>query len=133
MITINNILCGTNFNTLPNIYKINLHDLHIKLNLFEKVCPFHVMITSGFRTYQHHLEIYAKRGVFPPRVPMGSAHLKCQAVDILEKDGHIKSWINHNLEEMARIGLWFEDFNCTPRWVHIQTIAPASGNRFFVP
>lgn len=36
-------------------------------------------------------------------------------------------------EALDRIGLWCERPQWTPTWLHVQPVAPKSGNRFFVP
>lgn len=34
---------------------------------------------------------------------------------------------------LAEIGLWMENPMWTPTWVHLQTVAPRSGRRIFIP
>lgn len=62
-----------------------------------------------------------------------SKHLTCQAGDLEDKNGELKQWCLTNLDILAEIGLWMEDPLSTPTWVHLQTLAPASGSRVFKP
>jgi hypothetical protein len=133
MISIDNLLSGNAWDSLPEIYKINLYDLQLKLNKFEKICPFEMTVTSGFRNFQHHLEVYAKKGIVPPNVPTNSKHLVGQAADISDPSGSMKIWLKMNVPLLEQNELWCEDLNSTPTWIHFQTVPPKSGNRFFIP
>lgn len=62
-----------------------------------------------------------------------SKHLIGAACDLADADGSLKTWVGENLELMADLGLWAEDFASTPTWCHIQILPPASGARVFKP
>ena len=99
------------------------------------------IVTSGWRPLSHHLALYAARGVPKEKVPMGSAHLTCQAIDIWDPERRIGKWLRDNKNgAVAEINIFFESLDSTQadedpnkRWVHIQTKATPSGNREFIP
>lgn len=62
-----------------------------------------------------------------------SSHLSCEAIDIADPTGHFAKWCILNLNEVKNAGLYLEDPDHTPGWVHLQTRAPMSRNRIFIP
>jgi len=68
-----------------------------------------------------------------PGAAKKSNHIKCLAVDLEDKDGKLAKWCVENVERLVEIGLWMESPMHTKGWVHVQTIAPRSGNRIFIP
>jgi len=62
-----------------------------------------------------------------------SKHIQCLAIDIDDDDDSLDAWCMANQEVLAEIGLWLEHPAATPRWCHVQTIPPKSGNRVFYP
>lgn len=64
---------------------------------------------------------------------LGSAHLTAQALDKRDPERKFARWCLQNLPELEQIGLWMEDPRWTPTWVHLQTYAPKSGKRVFIP
>lgn len=134
MITMNELLSGqASFDSLDKDVQENLNQLFLKVNIVRKEYGKPMIVTSGLRTKKHHLEIYARKGIYPPKVPMKSNHLYGRAVDFADSDGKLKKWILENISLMEEIGLWMEDFNATKTWVHFQINPPKSGNRFFKP
>lgn len=134
MITMNELLSNqATFDSLDNDVQENLNQLFLKVNIVRKEYGKPMIVTSGLRTKKHHLEIYARKGIYPPKVPMKSNHLFGRAVDFADGDGKLKKWILENIALMEEIGLWMEDFNATKTWVHFQINPPKSGNRFFKP
>ena len=134
MITMNELLSNqASFDSLDKDVQENLNQLFLKVNIVRKEYGKPMIVTSGLRTKKHHLEIYARKGIFPPKVPMKSNHLFGRAVDFADGDGKLKKWILENIKLMEEIGLWMEDFNATKTWVHFQINPPKSGNRFFKP
>lgn len=134
MITMNELLSNqATFDSLDNDVQENLNQLFLKVNIVRKEYGKPMIVTSGLRTKKHHLEIYAAKGIYPPKVPMKSNHLYGRAVDFADGDGKLKKWILENIALMEEIGLWMEDFNATKTWVHFQINPPKSGNRFFKP
>lgn len=70
-----------------------------------------------------------------PKAKKGSKHLTAQAIDLSDDDGALDAWLATaaGLHALAAIGLWAEHPSATPRWAHVQTVPPASGNRIFYP
>jgi hypothetical protein len=77
--------------------------------------------SSGFRTKAAN----AAAGGAPH-----SHHLKGEAVDLEDRDGSLEAAITDEL--LAQFGLYREDPKRTVGWVHIQSVAPASGHRTFM-
>lgn len=113
----------------PEEYEDNLLELLIRMNKVRDAWGRPMQVTSGYRSEKKQRGIYADRGY----VPMGSKHLCCQACDIYDPDKKLQTWIKENVKLMEEIGLWFEDFDATPTWVHCQTVPPRSKARFFKP
>lgn len=121
------------FESLDKEIQDNLNILLDKVNKVRTAYAKPMIVTSGLRTKQHHLEIYARKGIFPPKVPMKSNHLFGRAVDFADGDGKLKKWILENIKLIEEIGLYMEDFTATKTWVHFQINPPKSGKRFFKP
>lgn len=66
---------------------------------------------------------------------MLSGHLFFGALDIADTDGLLKEFLKTTEGQQVLIeqGLWCEDFEYTPTWVHLQLYSVNSGNRFFKP
>lgn len=62
-----------------------------------------------------------------------SHHVTGCAVDLGDPDGILKRWCASHLDVLEQCGLWMEEPRSTPTWVHWQSVAPASGNRVFIP
>lgn len=134
MITMSELLSNqAKFDSLDKEVQDNLNQLFLKVNIVRKEYGKPMIVTSGLRTKKHHLEIYARKGIYPPKVPMKSNHLFGRAVDFADGDGKLKKWILENIKLMEEIGLYMEDFEATKTWVHFQINPPKSGNRFFKP
>lgn len=120
--------------TCPDEYKGNLLELLIRINKLRDAYSRPMLITSGFRSEKDQIAIYAHKGITDKsKIPMRSKHLFAQACDVYDPDKQLQKWIKENVPLMEEIGLWFEDFTYTPNWVHIQTVPPKSGSRFFRP
>lgn len=138
MITIDELLSGNKFENLSEDLKNNGLELLAKINKVRAARANPMIVTSGLRTPEHHIEIYkniAKKNnkIFDSsKVPMGSAHLKFAAVDISDPDGSLMTWTKANEPLLKEIGLWVEDDLKEAR-VHYQIFAPKSNTRFFKP
>jgi len=68
-----------------------------------------------------------------PNAAPKSKHMLAQAIDIEDDDGCLDAWCMspEGRSAMIQIGLWLESPSSTPRWCHLQIVAPASGNRIF--
>lgn len=63
-----------------------------------------------------------------------SAHMMCQAVDIVDKDGKLAEWILNNLDFVKESGiLGIEDPRYTKGWLHLSTRPAKSGRLVFIP
>ena len=134
MITIDELLSNqARFDSLDKKVQDNLKELHKRINIVRLAYGKPMIVTSGLRTLKHHLEIYARKGIYPPKVPMKSNHLSGRAVDFSDSDGKLKAWVKDNVKLMEEVGLWLEDFSATKTWCHFQINPPKSGNRFFLP
>ena len=134
MISIDELLSGqAKLGELSNEVQNNLQELLVKVNKVRTAYGKPMIVTSGLRTKKHHLEIYARKGIYPPKVPMKSNHLSGRAVDFADGNGELKKWVKANIKLMEEIGLWLEDFSATKTWCHFQINPPKSGNRFFMP
>jgi uncharacterized protein YcbK (DUF882 family) len=134
MITINELLSNqASFDNLDKKVQDNLKELHKRINIVRLAYGKPMIVTSGLRTLKHHLEIYARKGIYPPKVPMKSNHLSGRAVDFSDTNGKLKAWVKDNIKLMEEVGLWLEDFSATKTWCHFQINPPKSGNRFFLP
>jgi uncharacterized protein YcbK (DUF882 family) len=134
MISINELLSNqAKFEDLGKDIQANLIELHRKVNLLRSAYGKPMIVTSGLRTKKHHLDIYARKGIFPPKVPMKSNHLFGRAVDFADGDGKLKAWVLENIKLVEEIGLYMEDFSATKTWLHVQINKPKSGKRFFKP
>jgi hypothetical protein len=134
MIARKEIISDDNYEIVGQDVKDNIDGLLVVINKLRAAYGKPMLVTSGFRTMEDHLRIYAEKGITDKKlIPMKSKHLYGQAVDISDKDGFIKQWVVNNLEFIEKIGLWMEDFNATKNWVHFQIVPPKSGNRFFIP
>ena len=101
----------------------NLEDLCRKINAMGYEPP--MMATSCLRSIADQKRINPKA--------MGSSHLYGAAVDISDTNGKLKAWILKNPEVLTYNGLWMESPEHTKTWVHLQSYAPKSMKRFFIP
>lgn len=63
-----------------------------------------------------------------------SRHLTGEAIDLRDTaDRDLARWCLRNIEQLTEIGLWMEDPQWTPTWVHLQIRPPGSGRRVYVP
>jgi hypothetical protein len=138
MITYNELLSGNSIQDVSIALQQNGEELLKRINKVRTDYAEPMIVTSGLRTMQQHINIYKKLAeqrkeeFDASKIPMGSAHLKFCAVDILDKDGKLFKWCKNNKKLLEDVGLWLEEQDDQPR-VHFQTYAPASGNRFFKP
>jgi hypothetical protein len=122
---------------IPDEHFDNLNLLMFKLNKLRDAYGKPLQVTSGYRSMEHHLAIYAAKGITDPKkIPMKSNHLFGLAADLVpanDRIGHLHDWVLNNIKLCEDVGLWFEDFSATPDWLHCQIVPPNSGRRFFLP
>lgn len=107
----------------PEHYK-NAENLINKINQIGQLLDVSSTLSSGYRTPERQKQIYAEKGKNPI---MNSLHLTGHALDINDPTGRIKRQIQSNkqlLNKAKELGLYFENFNATPNWVHIQDMPP---------
>lgn len=114
--------------TTPEI-DANLAILYDRINQVRIAYGAPMIVTSGLRSEAQQQALIAAGKSNASR----SKHLTGQAVDIQDLDRAVRDWVITNMSYMEQLGFWFEDFGHTIGWVHFQTIAPASGNRVFIP
>lgn len=69
-----------------------------------------------------------------PNAATGSRHLTARAVDLRDTpDRDLARWCLRNLDQLEDIGLWMEDPQWTPSWVHLQIVPPGSDRRVYIP
>jgi len=125
------------FVRVPFEHQDNLIMLKDKLNQFRSAYGKPLLVTSGYRSLEKHLAIYAAKGITDQsKIPMKSNHLFGLAADLvpIEDDiRHLHDWVWDNIKLMEELNLYFEALSYTPTWLHVQCVAPKSGNRFFIP
>ena len=90
----------------------NLSNLLDCLNKFRLVYNKPMIVTSGYRTPEHNALIGGAKN---------SAHCFCQAADFADRDRSLCSWILQDESILEISGLWMEDPDRTPTWVHLQS------------
>lgn len=63
-----------------------------------------------------------------------SKHISGQAID-LRDNAHraFARWCLRHLDALDNLGLYMEDPQWTPTWVHLQSLPPRSGKRVYIP
>ena len=105
------------------VTKRNLEDLCRKINTLGYQPPMRA--TSCLRSIKDQQSINPSA--------MGSSHLYGCAVDIADADGKLKAWLVANKSKLVECGLWMEDPSATKTWAHLQSYAPKSMKRIFMP
>jgi uncharacterized protein YcbK (DUF882 family) len=122
------------FTELPKEHQKNLKILLEKINQVRLLYGKPMIVTSGYRSIEDHMRIYESKGITDKsKIPMKSKHLIGAACDIADSKKELQTWVLNNLPKIEAIGLWMEDFNYTPNWVHFQILPPQSNKRFFIP
>lgn len=126
MITRREVLMGRDalYPLTPEL-EANLELLLIALNAFRRAYGKFMVVSSGYR---------------PPEINKGVAgaakrsnHMLCLACDFKDTDGSLGAWCLANLKVLEECGLYLEHPSATRGWVHLQVVAPRSGNRVFYP
>ena len=130
-------LCKLDLQALPKEHIENVTKLFDKINDFRNAYGKPLLVTSGYRTMADHLNIYKHKGITDQsKIPMKSNHLNGLAADVIPIEDdikHLHDWVLNNIKLCEELGLYFEDFSATNGWLHIQIVAPKSGNMFFKP
>lgn len=133
MIAMSEILQGKNLEDQSSEVQASLAILLDRVNQVRVLWNQPMTVTSGLRTMEDHLRIYAQKGITDPsKIPMHSKHLYGKAVDIFDPKLELTAWLKSNDSQVLKdVGLWCEEGN--KNWVHFQIEAPGSGNRWFLP
>ena len=63
-----------------------------------------------------------------------SRHITGEAIDLRDNGTRdLARWCLKNLDALEEIGLWMEDPQWTPTWVHLQIVPPGSRRRVYCP
>lgn len=130
------------YQMIPLEHQKNLQDLAERVTFLEEAYGHLFKVNSGYRTWAQHKRIYQEindrrmvQGKHDLPIPLHSNHLIGNAVDVADPTGGLKVWLGKNLStiEQPQINLYFEAFSWTNGFVHMQRVAPKSGNRWFIP
>ena len=105
----------------------NLNTLLERLNRIREAYGIPMTITSGLRDAAQQEALIAAGKSNAPK----SKHLIGCAADIADADGKFYDWCKANEALLEEVGLW-----CEARmggWQHLQSLAPKSGKRWFIP
>lgn len=126
MITLEEYLMGREeLYPLTDEQKINAQETVKRINELLAVCNLERRVTSGYRPEAINAKI--------KNAAKKSKHITCQACDIEDKDRALSTWCLENVEILVQRGLWLENPDHTPTWVHLQIVPPGSGKRIFNP
>ncbi len=97
----------------------NLAILLERMNKVRELYGKVMRITSGLRTKEDQIRVYAEKGITDiTKIPMGSAHLSGQAIDVYDADGTLNQWCKDHEKELIEIGVWLETRQGS--WQHLQ-------------
>jgi hypothetical protein len=70
-----------------------------------------------------------------PGASLTSRHMTGEAADLYDPFGLVDAWLMSPRGQtvLVKLGLWMEHPDSTPKWAHVQTVPPHSGNRVFHP
>jgi hypothetical protein len=133
-LTINDYFKGYDQTKLPVEHIENAKVLIERVNKFFENYPDSITQNSGYRSKEKHLAIYKAKGITDEsKIPMQSAHLFGNAIDVGDANNKIKEYVKANIPLAEQLSLFFEDFSVTVNWVHLGDKPPKSGKRFFMP
>ena len=123
MILMKELIHGKDFKSLSPEIQDNLQKLLVIINNVRTLYDAPMVVTSGLRTMEEHLAIYARKGITDKsKIPMKSKHLYGLAVDISDPDKKLQSWCLANEKTLKELGVWMESFSATPNWCHFQIV-----------
>jgi hypothetical protein len=120
--------CAEWINTVQDNAKVLLQRVNAFLN--EITLRDAYIVTSGFRPSYINKQV--------KNAAKASNHMRGKAVDILDdKEQTLGNFCLNHLDLLEKYGLWLESPKFTigqhTNWVHLQSEAPGSGNRVFIP
>lgn len=112
---------------MPPEHIANLDILLDRMNKVRTLYGVAMTITSGYRSNAEQIRVYAAKGITDiKKIPMGSKHLICAAVDVADTDGKLNQWCKDNEEALREIGVWLETRQ--GGWQHFQVLPYGSYN-----
>jgi uncharacterized protein YcbK (DUF882 family) len=139
-VSLQELLSSNDLSTLPIEHQQNIKLLLERINKVRLAYGKPMYVTSGYRSDKQHKEIYNRinekrkiAGLKEKVIPYGSKHLVGGACDISDPKRDLQEWCLSNERLLEQIGLWMEDFEDTPTWVHFQIFSPLSNKRWFKP
>jgi uncharacterized protein YcbK (DUF882 family) len=100
----------------------NLERLLLAVNIVRAEWGKPLTVVSGYRPGHYNKQAKGARR---------SSHTICEACDFRDPDKSFAKWCLTNLDVLTRAGLYMENPDFTPTWVHLQ-IRPTK-NRVFNP
>lgn len=116
------MLCRYAKKDIPDGVYQNLMILRDRLNALGFLPPR--ILTCAYRNIEHNARVGGAKK---------SSHLFGMAADIHDADNKLKNWLRANKCALIEADLYAEDYDHTKTWVHLQTCAPKSGKRVFLP
>jgi len=111
-------------NPLTPEMKQNLDKLLVAVNKLRAIWGKPLVVSSGYRPPAQNAAAGGAKA---------SNHMICAAVDFRDNSQELAKWLITNLQVLEDCGLWMEDPQSTPTWVHLQVKPPKSGRRIFKP
>jgi hypothetical protein len=90
----------------------NACELLSRINFLRAVYDKPLIVSSGYRPKKINDSVGGAKN---------SAHLSCEAIDIVDVSREFAAFCNENIPLLTRLGLYLEDTSATPSWVHLQT------------
>ncbi len=125
MITKAEILMGRDkeFPLTPELER-NLNVLWERVNYVGSFYGKVIILSSGYRPGHYNKDAGGAKV---------SPHITCEAIDCKDPKGELAKFIMENKGVLLSANLYMEHPDYTKGWVHLQTRAPKSGKRIFIP
>ncbi len=116
---------------VPKEYHENFEKMFVACVAFEKAFGYRLCWRSVFRSWAHHLRVYATinaqrkiAGLDPLEIPTASNHLYMLAFDCAPVDKPISFLHDFVRDEkvLKQLNLWAEALKFTPTWFHGQLV-----------
>ena len=88
----------------------NMCRLLLAVNQVRQLYKVPMRVSSGWRPPEYNKKVNGAAN---------SPHISCEAIDIFDPKQDFKHWILQNIKIMEDLGLWIENFDQTPSWVHL--------------
>ena len=111
---------------IPLMYQPNVVDLLLRVNLLITKIDMPVIVTSGYRSYEHNLKVGGAKD---------SANMIGKALDLeaahAEQMPVLQEFLTSATDLLSEYGLWAESFESTSFHVHLTTVPKSE--RIFEP